>query len=177
MTLSTSEEVDERQLELAAKAGDAYQEALTYMVEAVAETGDSQEVGDCLVAFAQEEAEGMSVQGTNGDLEWREPDDENCYVETAVCDGDDGRFLPGLDVSVTVLDDEESVAEFEPEFLWHPGVFHYGANMTIPGDGAYTVRVDVEPPGFARHDRTNGDRYTDGVQMTFEDVRPETGRS
>jgi|AntRauTorcE11898_2_1112593.scaffolds.fasta_scaffold00035_5 hypothetical protein len=146
MTLSTSDEVDERRLELAARAGDAYQAALSYMVEEVAETGASQEIGDYRVAFAQEEAEGMYVRDANGDLEWREPDDD-------------------------------TVVEFDPGFLWHPGLFHYTANVALPGDGTYTIRVDVEPPGFARRDRTNGDRYADDVQVTFEDVGLETGQS
>jgi hypothetical protein len=35
-----SDEVDQTQLDLAQQAGDAYREALDYMVEAVAHTGD-----------------------------------------------------------------------------------------------------------------------------------------
>lgn len=177
MTRSTSDEVDDRQLELAERAGDAYQSALSYMVEEVAVTGDSRETGDYLIAFAQEEAEGMYVLGNGGDLEWRAPDEENCHVEVAVCDADDGRFLPAMNVAVTLLHDDASVAVFEPEFLWHPGLFHYGANVTLPGDGTYTIRVDVEPPRFGRHDRTNGQLYDEPVQVTFEDVELRTGQS
>nr|WP_240148917.1 iron transporter [Halorubellus sp. JP-L1] len=119
----------------------------------------------------------MYASTGDGDLEWEEPDDENCHVEVAVCDGDDGRFLPELDVSVAVLDGDEAVAEFEPQFLWHPGLHHYGDNVKIPGDGAYSIRVDVEPPGFERHDEENGDRYRDAVQVTFDDVQLTTGQS
>jgi hypothetical protein len=49
--------------------------------------------------------------------------------------------------------------------------------VTLPGDGTYTIRVDVESPAFARHDRTNGDRYGDDVHVTFENVDLKTGRS
>jgi hypothetical protein len=60
----TSDEVDQRQLELAEKAGDAYQEALDYMANEVAHTGGKKEAGDYVVGFAQEEAEGMyALQG------------------------------------------------------------------------------------------------------------------
>ena len=52
-----SEEVDERQLELASEAGDAYREAAEYMIEEVAETGDLTTEDDYLVGVAQEGAE------------------------------------------------------------------------------------------------------------------------
>lgn len=177
MSKTTTEEVDDRQLELARAAGDAYREALDYMVEEVANVGDTTEEGDYLVGFAQEEAEGLYVPTGTGDLEWREPEAENCHLEVAVCDADDGRFLPEMDVAVTVLDDGDAVAEFTPDFLWHPGLFHYGANLTLPGDGEYTLRVEVDPPGFHRHDEENGRRYTDPVEVTFEGVEIETGQS
>lgn len=178
MSKTISEEVDDRQLELARKAGDAYQEALEYMVTEVANTGDKREAGDYMVGFAQEEAEGLYAVTDDGDLEWRPPDEENCHVEIAVCDADDGRFLPEVDVEVTVLDaDDDLVTTFAPSFLWHPGLFHYGANVTLPDDGEYTLTVHVEPPTFHRHDEANGDRYADTVEVSFEDVHLETGRS
>jgi len=177
MSKTTSEEVDDRQLELARKAGDAYQEALEYMANEVANAGDKREVGDYIVGFAQEEAEGLYAPGDDGDLEWREPEAENCHVEVAVCDADDGRSLPEVDVEVTILDGEREVSNFRPEFLWHPGLFHYGANVELPGDGEYTVRVAVDPPEFHRHDERNGDRYAEGVEVGFEGVGLETGQS
>ena len=176
MSKTTSEEVDDRQLELARKAGDAYQEALEYMAEEVANAGGTQEAGDYVVGFAQEEAEGMYVPTDDDDLKWREPETENCHVEIAVCDADDGRFIPEVDVEVSVLDGED-VVTFEPRFLWHPGLFHYGANVTLPDDGEYTIQVSVDPPRFSRHDEKNGDRYTEPVEVAFEDVRLEVGRS
>jgi len=69
MGKTTSDEVDDRQLELARQAGDAYQEALEYMVEEVAQTGGTRDQGDFLVGFAQEEAEGLYVPTDDGDLE------------------------------------------------------------------------------------------------------------
>lgn len=178
MSKTTSEEVDEKQLELARRAGDAYREALEYMAEEVANTGGKREVGDYVVGFAQEEAEGLYVPTGDGGLEWREPDEENCHIEIAVCDADDGRFLPEVDVAVTVRDgDGNEVADFRPEFLWHPGLFHYGANLSLPGDGRYSLEVSVDPPSFHRHDERNGDRYRDPAEVTFESVEVETGRS
>ena len=122
-----SDEVDQTQLDLAQKEGDAYRESLEYMIEEVAHTGGQQEAGDYLLGVAHEEAEGMYELQGEGEFEWREPDDEN----------------------------------------W---------NLEVLGDGSYDVEVRVEPPTFGRHDETNGDRYGETVEVTFEDVEIETGQ-
>ncbi|MFC4549491.1 MULTISPECIES: iron transporter [Halorussus] len=173
----TSDEVDQKQLDLAQKAGDAYQEALDYMANEVAHTGGKQEAGDLVVGFAQEEAEGMYVLTKEESFEWVEPGDANCHVEVAVCDAADGRFVPGATVIATLTgEDGEQVGPMEMPMLWHPGLFHYGRNVEVPGDGTYTLDVRVEPPTFKRHDQTNGDRYGEAVEVTFEDVDVETGQ-
>ena len=173
----TSDEVDERQLELAKRAGDAYQEALEYMANEVAHTGGKKEAGDYVVGFAQEEAEGMYALADGGEFEWREPDEENCHIEVAVCDAEDGRFIPEVDVEVTLEgEDGAEVGPFETPFLYHPGLFHYGKNVEIPGDGTYDITIEVDAPTFMRHDEENGNRYGEGVEVTFEGVDVEAGR-
>jgi uncharacterized protein involved in high-affinity Fe2+ transport len=113
-----------------------------------------------------------------GELEWIEPaDGENCHLEVAVSDAADGRFVPELDVSARLVsEDGTEVGPVEVPFVWHPGLHHYGVNLSVPGDGTYAVHVHVEPPSFPRHDETNGDRYAEPVDVTFEDVDVETGR-
>lgn len=172
-----SEEVDERQLELAREAGDAYREAAEYMLSEVAETGAEARAGDLVVAVAQEHAEGM-YRPDDGRLEWREPaDGDNCHLEVVVADADDGRFVPNLDVRATVEAENGELVGPEPvPFVWHPGLYHYGRNLEVPGDGTYAVTVAVEPPSFPRHDRTNGDRYAEPVEVRFEDLEFSTGQ-
>ncbi|UPV99619.1 iron transporter [Halorussus gelatinilyticus] len=173
----TSDEVDQTQLDLAQQAGDAYREALDYMAEEVAHTGGKQEAGDYVVGFAQEEAEGMYVLQDEGRFEWVEPDDENCHLEVAVCDAADGRFVPECTVIATLTsEDGEEVGPTRLPLLWHPGLYHYGKDLEVPGDGTYTIDVRVEPPEFKRHDEQNGDRYGETVAVTFEDVDVETGQ-
>ena len=46
----------------------------------------------------------------------------------------------------------------------------------MPGDGSYRLRVRIEPPEFARHDKINGRRYAEPVEVEFRNVRVETGR-
>ena len=172
-----SDEVDEKQLRLAKQAGDAYQEALEYMANEVAHTGGKTEEGDYVVGFAQEEAEGMYALVGEGEFEWREPEEENCHLEVAVCDAEDGRFIPEVDVTATLAaEDGEEIGPFEVPFLYHPGLFHYGKNVEIPDDGTYDITVEVEPPTFMRHDETNGNRYGETVEVTFEGVDIEAGQ-
>lgn len=176
-TKQPSEEADERHLELAREEGEAYQRSLRHMIEDVAHTGAMSEEGDYVVGIAQEKAEGM-YRLRDGDLEFVEPNAENCHLEVAVADAADGRFVPYLSVRATLTaDDGEEVGPAEMPFLWHPGLYHYGANLTVPGDGAYDVSVEVEPAAFGRHDRENGDRYGEPVEVVFEDVDVECGQS
>ncbi|GAB3670211.1 iron transporter [Halopiger thermotolerans] len=175
--LKPSDEVDERHLELARQAGDAYREAAEHMIEEVAETGAKTESGDYIVGFAQEEAEGL-YRMQDGGLEWEEPaENENCHLEVVVASRADGRFLPGVDVRVTIEDDGDAVVgPTEIPFLWHPGLYHYGGNFELPGDGTYAITVEVDPPEWPRHDERNGDRFAEPVEERFEDVQIETGR-
>lgn len=172
-----SDEADRHQLKLAKEEGDAYFRSLEYMAKDVADTGDTQHCGDYIVAFAQEEAEGMYTM-KDGKLEWTEPaEDENCHFEVAVLDATDRRFIPGLNVTLTVMDEEGTVVGSEHmPFLWHPGLYHYGRNWALPGDGRYTLRIDIPAPDFPRHDKTNGKRFGEAVQATFKNVEVKTGR-
>jgi len=177
---TTSDEVDERQLELAKAEGEAYTRSLDYMIEEVADAGgDMRTAEDYVVGYAQEEAEGMYRLESDGEFEWVEPDDENCHLEVAVTDAADGRFVPELDVQATLdpaEDDADTVGPFEVPFVWHPGLFHYGTNLEVPGEGEYDLTIEIDPPTFMRHDEENGDRYGEPVEVTFEDIEIETGQ-
>ena len=174
---TTSEEADQRQLDLAREEGEAYQRSLRHMAENVAHTGAMQDVGDYVVGIAQEEAEGM-YRLRDGDLEFIEPTAENCHLEVAVADAADGRFVPHLSITAQLSNESgETVGPVDMPFLWHPGLYHYGANLTAPGDGSYDVRVQIEPATFGRHDRQNGDRYDEAVEVVFEDVDVKCGQS
>ena len=79
-------------------------------------------------------------------------------------------------IATLTSEDGEQVGPFEVPFLWHPGLYHYGRNVEVPGDGSYTLDIRIEPPKFMRHDETNGNRYGSPVEVTFEDVDIETGQ-
>ena len=99
----SSSEADAVQLDLARKQGAAYRAALNHMAENVAHDGGMQPADQYLVAYAIEEAEGMYMV-EDGELVWHDPEEENLHVEIAVCDASDGRFVPGLKVTGTLID-------------------------------------------------------------------------
>ena len=145
------------------------------MVNEVADTGGKQRAGEYMVGFAQERAEGMYYLKEGG-LEWREPTDENCHIEIAVVDAADGRFIPYLEIDVTITNGNGDEVTFKPQFLWHPGLFHYGKDVKVPSDGTYTLHIKIAPPSFPRHDKVNGKRYAEPVEVVFEGVQIKTGQ-
>ncbi len=172
-----TDEASERGLELAREAGDAYRRMVDYFIENVATSGARQRAGDYVIGVAVEEAEPL-WQMLGGKLELREPmTDANAHLEVVVMDGADGRFVPALDVNVTLIDGSGStLGTYELPFLWHPTMYHYGRSVHVPDAGTYTLRVHVEAPRFPRHDKVNGRRYADAVTCEFPDIRIEPGR-
>jgi Fe2+ transport protein len=174
--LSSSKEADTRGLALGRAEGEAYGRILTHMLDDVAEGGAEKCVGDYLIAYAVEKAEGMYAPKA-GQLVWETPGQDNIHIEIVVRDRADGRLIPGLDVSLTVEDAEgETIGTHQMPFLWHPYLHHYGRNWSFPGDGEYTLRVFFPTPQFRRHDKENGMRFAEGAETTFERVKIKTGR-
>lgn len=170
-----SNEAEIEQLQLAKMQGNALRAALQHMIEKEAQ-GSTTRAGEYVVAYAIEDAEGLYVM-QNGRLTWREPEQENAHIEIAVMDGADGRFVPGLSVHVTLTDGTgQEVGTHRQEFYWHPWLYHYGRNWTVPGDGLYTLRVRIDPPTFPRHDKINGQRFAEPVEVVFPEVKIETGQ-
>jgi hypothetical protein len=94
-----------------------------------------------------------------------------------VRDAADHRFVPQLEVWVTVVGgDGQHVGTARQPFLWHPWLFHYGRNWTLPGSGHYAIHVHIAAANFPRHDKINGRRYAMPVDVAFEDVTVEVGQ-
>lgn len=174
--MKASEESTEEQLRLATRQGDAYAAALKGMDE---ESGaDISRAGEYEVVLVVENAEGM-YHLRDGKLTWQEPESENAHIEVAVRDAADGRFIPGLTVSVTVTDpDGTNLGTHEQPFLWHPWLYHYGRNWEVTSEGEYRVHVKIDPPTFMRHDHENGKRFIDTVEVEFSrQIKPGQKRA
>ena len=170
-----TDETTPQQLHLACAQGDAYGRALTHMTDAVANDGGEQRAGHYLIGYAVEEAEGM-YEWANGQLVWREAGEANLHLEITVRDSGDGRFVPDVRVLATLIDsDGWDIGSHEQPLIWHPMLYHYGRNWTVPADGEYTLRVSVDPPTFMRHDSVNGRRFIDRVEVEFTGVKVKRG--
>lgn len=105
------------------------------------------------------------------------PTDENYHLEISVSDSGDQRFIPYLEITATLPPETgKAVGPFEVPFVWHPGLYHYGTNIKVPGDGNYKLDVTIKPLTFMRHDEVNGKRYAKTVDVTFDKVAIKTGQ-
>ncbi|UNX55062.1 iron transporter [Georgenia sp. TF02-10] len=171
----SSSEADRTQLDLAVAQGEAYGNALHHMAQNVAHDGGEQPAGQYLVGYAVEDAEGM-YHLEDGALVWHNPEGENAHVEVAVRDAADGRFVPGLHVTATMVTPSgQELGPHVQELVWHPMLYHYARNWTLPEDGEYTLRVHIDPPTFMRHDEINGRRFAEPVDVDFTGVRIARG--
>lgn len=173
--MQPSNEATKDQLQLAKAQGDALQKALDTMTDMESHSAP-QRVGDYEVICIAEDAEGLYML-RGGSLEWQEPQQENAHIEIGVRDGADGRFIPGLSISATIIDSSgKELGTYAMPFLWHPWLYHYGRNVQLPGDGEYTVRVRIDAPDFPRHDKINGKRFAEPVEVEFTGLKIKTGQ-
>lgn len=173
--MEPSDQATEKHVRLAVNQGAAFERALTAMTMEKA-PGAEKRAGDYIVGYAVERAEGL-YHLRNGQLHWDERKEENAHIEVVVRDASDGRFIPGLTVYATLIDSAgNDVGTHQQPFLWHPWLYHYGRNWQVPADGTYTIRLRIEAPEFGRHDKINGQRYGEPVEVEFTDVRIQTGQ-
>lgn len=171
-----TDEASPAQLAAAWSQGEAYGRAVALMTREVAHDGGEQQAGDYLIGYAIEHAEGM-YEWVDGGLVWRNPEAHNVHVEITVRDASDGRFVPGLRVVATLVDPSgREVGTHEQPMLWHPMLYHYGRNWTVPTDGRYLLRVVVDPPRFSRHHEVNGLRFMQPASVEFSRVKVERGQ-
>lgn len=172
-----SDEATKRGLQLANEAGAAYRRQVEHFIAEVAGWGAQQRAGEYVVGLAVEEAEPL-YHLVGGELQLHEPfSDCNAHLEVVVMDAADGRFVPELDVHVHLwTEDGQDCGVVPLPFLWHPTMYHYGANVHLANGGGYRARVTIETPRFPRHDRVNGRRYIQPVATEFRGARVSPGR-
>ena len=168
-----SDEATADQLALARRQGDAYGQALDAMAQQAAVQTVS--AGDFAISLIAEKAEGLYMM-QNGQLQWTEPGENNAHLEVAPRDAGDGRFVPGLNMTLALMaPDGTNVGEEAMPLVWHPWLFHYGKNWKVPADGTYHATVTIQPFSHDRHDQDNGQRYAEPVQADF-DIEITTGQ-
>ena len=170
-----TEERTQRELHLARAQGDAYGEAFGHLLAGVASDSGERYCGDYRIGYTVGPAEG-AYEWSATELVWRETGNQNLYVAVTVRDAGDGRFVPGLRVLVTVSDPLGRVlGTREHPLLWHPMIYHYGANWQVGSSGPHSLRIEVEPPRFGRADLVNGGRLATPARIQFDAVKVDLG--
>lgn len=72
------------------------------------------------------------------------------HLGLAVQDTIDGRFVPGLDVVVTLERVGAEVLTTQAPLLWHPALHHYGADVALGETAHYDVRLRILGPTWSR---------------------------
>jgi hypothetical protein len=168
--LHTSQLLSRERLRLALNQGEAYQHALEKMISQVADNRQ-----DYVITYAIGPAKGR-YELIDEELHWREPQGENIYLQISVCDAIDQRFIPGLNVYATLINQAGAIVGVRRQpFVWHPALYHYGSNWRVLQDGLYTLKVRLEAPAFPRHDKDVGRRYLEPAKVDFQQVLIDTG--
>ena len=176
----TREENKQYWLPLAKAQGKAFKLALENMIYSTALDGLAVQNGDYLVAYATEYAKGhWELQ--NGKLEYSsrfgKSAEVNSHLGVVLMDALTGRFLPGAEITASVSSPKGPVGTYQPGFVWHPWVFHYGENIRVPGSKAYTVKVNANPPSYRRYGKDIGKIMANPVDFTFQNVKIKTGQN
>lgn len=92
--------------------------------------------------------------------------DDSVHLMPVVWNTDAKLVPPDISPQITLERDGETVADFAPwPMLSQPMGFHFGDNVALPGDGTYTVTVDVGSPSGRR---TSGLTPNDSMTFQFE---------
>lgn len=87
------------------------------------------------------------------------------HLGAVVRDAADGRLVPGLLVRATLGGRTVTLP-----FGWYPTLDRYGENVQLPQGGPFTLRIDVAPATYPRHDSANGDRFSRPVAAEFAGI-------
>jgi len=97
--------------------------------------------------------------------------DDSIHLMASVWDAETGTVLPvGSGLQFEIRQDGETVTERTPwPMLSQPMGFHFGDNVALPGDGTYTVVVDVGAMTLDRRGALAGAFGSSGtVELEFE---------
>lgn len=146
-------------------------EAQAMMQQSVRDNGGMNTFGDYQVAYMLDPPKGW-YETRDGRLTWIPPGaGDTQHIEVVVMDALTGQPIPIQPLMLEVVDPQGDVMQSkELVYYWHPMAGHYGANYSIPTAGSYTLRVRAPVPGFRRHDRNLGDRFTTPLDATFTNV-------
>lgn len=144
--------------------------------EEIEEAGGEKEVGEYRVGYIVEAAEGW-WEGDPENLEWRAPtSSETNHIEILPFDAETGLLVPGVEIDLTIRDEEGELVTSKPLDLYYSEFYHYANNFTLPESGEYTLVAEISPPTFERHGSEEGEGkvFTEPVIVEFVNVEIDT---
>jgi hypothetical protein len=163
-----SDEATAGQLQLAREEGQAADAAVAWWTGHGVFAAGRMGAGEYEVTFALRPLSGAWVPG-GPTLAWR-PETGSALLALVVQDGADRRPVPGLNVTARVSGGHGATVEtVHLAYRWGLPVEMYAAPTTLP-PGPLTIRFDIDPPAYWRHDPVNGDRFANPVFAEFTDV-------
>lgn len=102
--------------------------------------------GEFRVAFTVTPAEGWWEMAGDGKLAWHEAPANHVHLRVFVLNRSDGRLIPGLDVAVTLIDDNDNERVAPVAYGWYPLLNAYGGNIPLSSDGSYRLRIRIAAP-------------------------------
>jgi hypothetical protein len=142
----------------------------------IEEEGGEQRVGEYRVGYIIEPAEGW-WEGDPQNLTWREPaPGETNHIEILPFEVGSGLLVPEADITLTVLDGSGNEIDTKPLRFYRGEFYHYANNFSLPESGTYTLRAEIAPPTFLRHEteEAEGKVFTEPVTAEFENVQIST---
>ena len=134
--------------------------------------GGEQEVGEYRVGYIVEPAEGW-WDGDPTALQWRAPSSEETnHIEILPFEAETGLLVPGMRIDLTILNESGEEIESKPLEFYRGEFYHYANNFSLPESGTYTLRAELNPPGFRRHGTEEGEGkvFTEAVTAEFDNV-------
>jgi Fe2+ transport protein len=143
--------------------------------EEVAAEGGETTAGPWRIAYIVEPAEGWFERVGNG-LRWRAPaPGETNHIEILPIEKATGRLVPGVPITLEVLDSEGRRVERKQLSFYHAEFFHYANNFSLPRTGRYDLRARIVAPAFRRHgEQSHAPPLTEGAEVEFSDVEINT---
>ena len=138
--------------------------------------GGEQEVGDYRVGYIVEPAEPW-WEGDSGNLALREPGaGETNHIEILPFEARTGLLIPYMEGTLTVLDEADEEVDRKPLQFYRGEFYHYANNFSLPQSGPYTLRAEMQPPTFLRHETEvrEGRVLTQPISVEFENVEIDT---
>ncbi len=134
--------------------------------------GGEQEVGDYRVGYIVEPAEPW-WEGDPGNLTFREPaPGETNHIEILPFEAETGLLIPYMEGTLTVLNEAGEEVDSKPLQFYRGEFYHYANNFSLPESGIYTLRAEMQPPTFLRHETEDreGRVLTEPLMVEFENI-------